>query len=65
MLLTSTSHRESFVCANSNFNEIFDEKLKYTGRTKRWMEGSVVGPIIAELFDVIVYIYLTEKILVT
>ena len=42
---------------------IFQEELEYTGEvdTAHWMEGSLVGAVVADLFNVVVYIYSEKK----
>ena len=47
------------VVGNDNLDAIFKEGIEYTGTASRshWMEGSIVGVVVANLFNVVVYIY--------
>ena len=46
-----------------DLDAIFQEELEYTGEvdTAHWMEGSLVGAVVADLFNVVVYIYSEKK----
>ena len=47
------------VVGNNDLDAIFKEGVDYTGVVDRdcWMEGSIVGIAVANLFNVVVYIY--------
>ena len=51
------------VVTKSDLNTIFQEKLTYTGRVGKnhWMDGGYVGVAVANLFNVVVYIYSEKK----
>ena len=55
------NHKGMFMIAKNDLDDVFLEKYKYTGRTKKWMDGGLAGPVAAALFGVTVYIYLTGK----
>ena len=55
-----SNHKEQFcLITEEDKDAIFEEKIKYTGKigTKRWMDGSIAGPVVAALYNVIVYVY--------
>ena len=47
------------IVGNNDLDAIFKEGVDYTGVVGRncWMEGSIVGIAVANLFNVVVYIY--------
>ena len=52
-------NRKYYLDQKFNLSRIFKEKLKYTGTVgrKHWMNSAEVGPMAAELYDILVYVY--------
>ena len=50
------------IVGNHDLDAIFHEGLEYTGKVTRshWMEGSLVGVVVTNLFNIVVYIYSEE-----